>query len=148
MLLRVPLAEPGELNPHAIIKVTVAFDPDAATSGIDHDPRIGITDGSYYNQFIILDSSSVTSSSPCVPNGYSSFENNRITELKVAGQATMTFDPFHRFGSCYTAQDGGYVNTAKFTYQMDITKGLDLVIHRGTYSETYNFYYVLVEILQ
>ena len=148
MLLRVPLTQPGELNPHAIIKVTVAFDPDAATSGTDHDPRIGISDGSYYNQFIILDISSVTTTSPCYPYSYISHENNRITELKVAGQVTMTFDPFHQFGSCYTAQDGGYVNTAKFNSQMDLTKGLDLVIHRHSASETYRFYYVLVEILQ
>ena len=52
-LITVPLADADELDTEVIIRVTVGLDPDLVTT--DNDVRIGISNGSYYNQFYIFD---------------------------------------------------------------------------------------------
>lgn len=63
------------------------------------------------------------------------------------GQFTFTFKPFFQYGSCSTAQNGGYINVGKFNAQIDTTKPLSLVVAQDDNGlNPYTFYYFLIEI--
>ncbi len=140
-LIEVPLAGPGELDSQVTIRLTVGFYPGVVTA--DSDLRVGISDGSSYNEFYIEDTSET---SACRP--YSgTHEANSVSETYVTGEVTMYFQPFHKYGACHTSHDGGYVNVATFTSQLDPTKGLSLVVTRDHEYEKYRIYYFLVEVV-
>ena len=105
-----------------MIKVTVAF---KIRSG-DHDPLIGLTDGTAVNEFLLRDPSDYVITPPChISSG--SYENIRVpTNTPPYSKVTLTFQPYRKYGSCYTAQNGRYVNVGTFSTQLDITKGLSL----------------------
>ena len=140
-LIEIPLLEPGEADAQSSIRLTVAFDPDVVTS--DSDIRVGVSDGTSYNQFYIYDT---TASTACSPYGGSQ-EGNTVHQNYYPGEITLLFHPFHRYGACSTKHDGGYVNIARFNAQLDITKGLSLQLNRDSYNERYKIYYFIVEIL-
>ena len=130
-LIQVPLALAGELDPQVIIRLTVGFDSDLVTT--DNDIRVGIFDGSLYNQFYIFDTQT---SYVCYP--YSgSHEANTASEgtSYYPGEVTMIFQPFHKYRSCYSGHDGGHVNLATFSSTVDPTKGLTLQVNLDSSSE-------------
>ena len=133
----------GEFEPHSSIRITVGLDSDTADTGSDHDPRFGITDGSQYNQFYLLDRGPNVH---CFPDT-GPHEGNRVAEGTAASQATFLFTPFYKYGACSTAHDGGYVNVGTFNHQLDLSKEISLIVRRSDYSERYYFYYFLVEFL-
>jgi len=144
LLLEVPL---GFIEPHATIRVTIGLDDTAPTAPArDHDPTVGISDGTKYNEFWITDVSNYGSFSPCHPPS-GSHDGKRVTERTHApAQATMIFKPIHRYGACYLPLDGGYMNTATFTSQLDLKGGINLTLRRNHSGELYRIYYFLVEI--
>ena len=145
-LLRVPIAAHGELLPQAMIRITVGMNPPNA----DNDPMVGISDGVYINEFILVEtaSSTTTNVNPCelqgggggTIDGRSGPHGNII-----AGTYVMVFDPIHNFGSCST--NNGFSTAAKFNNHVDASKGLSLVVHRDGSPEEYTFHYFLVEFL-
>ncbi len=146
ILFEVPL---GFIDPHATIRVTVGLD-DAAPSApnSDHDPIIGLTDGSSVNEFTIVDVGNFHHYNPCGPLAASSQDDNRVTErTHASGQATLIFRPIHKFGSCYLPIDGGYINTGTFSAQLDSSRALSLRVRRSDSGEQYRFHYFLVEVL-
>ena len=145
LLLKVPLASAGELDPHTSIRITVGYD--APGAGVDHDPKIGITDGVNHNNiFHIVDVSNYPSLPPCFPLD-ATHDNKLVSGVPVPSQVTFLFEPFNKYGACYTAQNGGYVNTGTFNAQLDLSHGVSLIVQRDDPPETYRFYYFLVEIL-
>ena len=142
-LLRVPIAAPGELTPQSLIRITVGMNPPTST---DNDPTVGISDGVNRNQFQLLETTiSSTIVNPCdifngVQNGQSGPTGN-----PVAGGYTLLFDPIHRFGSCMT--NNGFATDGRFNSQIDVSKGLNLVVHRDNANEPYVFHYFLIEFL-
>ena len=143
-LIIVPLAGVGELDPQVVIRLTVGFDPDLVTT--DNDVRVGISDGSNYkNQFIVGDTQT---SYACYPDGGSHEANTASEAISFyPGEVTFLFQPFYKYGSCYTGHNGGHVNVATFSSTLDPTKGLNLLVNRGSSSEQYRFYYFMVEII-
>ncbi len=143
-LLEVPL---GFIDPHATIRVTVGLDDTAPSApAADHDPLIGISDGSTVNGFWVYDVGNYDNLAPCTPLA-ASHDDNRVSERTHApAQATLIFRPLHKYGACYLPLDGGYVNTATFTNQLDTGRGLSLTVHRHDAGEQYRFYYFIVEI--
>ena len=143
-LLRVPIAAPGELTPQSMVRITVGTNPPAA----DNDPKVGITDGVNSNQFkLVEDGRSLTGNQhPCdIVNGSKTGKTGPLGN-PVAGGYTLLFDPSHRFGSCMT--NNGFAANGRFTYRVDASKGLSLVVHRGGHSvEQYVFHYFLIELL-
>ena len=94
-----------------------------------------------------MDTGNLNGLAPCRPiNG--AHEDNRVTERNVPGQVTLMFQPFHKYGACYTAQDGGYVNVGRFNDQLDASKGVSLLVNRNNAAEVYRYYYFFVEIMQ
>ena len=144
-LIIVPLAGVGELDPQTVIRLTVGFDPNIVTA--DNDVRVGITDGTNYNQFHVRD---IATNLVCHPY-QGSHEANTASEGRsfYPGQVTMLLQPFYKYGSCYTGHDGGHLNVATFNSAVDPTKGLYLEVTRDDEAfEEYKFYYFLVEILK
>ena len=141
-ILRVPIAAPGELNPRAMIRITVGMNPPVA----DNDPIVGITDGVNRNQYqLVLDGRSSISVNPCSIRAGT--QNGRTAPHgdPVAGTYVMLYDPIHRFGSCST--NNGFATAGKFTDFVDASKGLSLIVHRHNDYELYTFHYFLVEFL-
>ena len=141
--LTVPLTGSSELTMDSVIRVTVGLKP----KRVDSDPLIGLSDGTTVNEFIIHDATNYASLSPCyIVNGVQ--EDVRIPRSTPPySEVTLTFQPYRRYGTCRTAQNGGYVNAGTFNAQLDITKGLSLVIRRNNAAEVYDFYYFQVEIM-
>ena len=110
-LITVLLIDANEVDADAIIRVTVDLDSDLLTT--DNDIRVGISDGSYSNQFTIMDTSV---NQVCHPNR-GSHESNTASEGRsyYPGQVTMIFQPLYKYSLCYTGHDGGHVNVGKFT---------------------------------
>ena len=144
-LLRVPLAELGEIKPHSSIRITVAIKPHA--SNIDSDPYVGITDGSKTNAFILRDPGNFANYSPCQPFPAEQDDTRIPANSMQASVYVLQFDPFHQYGSCTTANVNGYVNTGTFKNILDLTKKLSLVVNREDAPEGYNFLYFTVEIM-
>ena len=138
-----PIAEPGELPPQTLIRITVGMNPPAT----DNDPRVGITDGVNRNQFEFIESASSSTAivNPCIV--LEGFQNGRSGPAgnPIAGGYTVLFDPTHQYGSCTT--NNGYNTDGKFTNRVDPTKGLSLVVHRDDAGEHYYFHYFLIEFL-
>ena len=142
-LLRVPIAAPGELPLQSLIRITVGTNPPAT----DNDPKVGITDGTNTYQFHLIEDAtrSTNNVNPCdIVNGS---QNGRLAPAgnPVAGGYTLLFDPLHRFGSC--TANNGFTTDGRFNRQVDVSKGLSLVIHRDDANEQYVFHYFLIEFL-
>lgn len=143
-LLRVPLAGQGELDPHSTIRVTVGLKPHSPP--VDSDNEIAITDGTNSNQLFIHDTNNYPNTACYLTDG--THENVRVPSgTPQASQYVLLFEPFHGYGSCSSAQLGGYVNLGHFNKQVDVSKGLSLVVNRNHAAETYNYYYFMVEII-
>ena len=145
-LLEVPL---GFIEPHATIRITVGLDdtPPSAPA-LDHDPNIGISDGSGYNDFAVIDVNNYGNFAPCRPAS-GTHDDNRVTERTHApAKATLIFKPLRKYGACYLPLDGGYMNTGTFTYQLDLSSSISLTLRRADSGEQYRIYYFLVEIFQ
>ena len=142
--LTVPLAGPSELTIDTAIRVTIGLKP----KNVDSDPTIGLTDGNVVNEISLLDKTNYVNYSPCyIRDGIQ--ENTLIPRNTPSySEVTLTFQPYRRYGTCRTAQNGGYVNAGTFNAQLDITKGLNLVARRDDDAgEVYDFYYFHVEII-
>ena len=138
-----PLAGPGEVDPHTSIRITVGLKPPGT---VDKDPQVGLSDGVNGNFFFLVNNND---QSPCYPSP-GTHDENRLTSFTPQTQTSqfvLLFEPFHQYGACFTAQEHGYVNTGTFNHQLDTCKGLDFVVARSDGHETYDFYYFIVEFL-
>ena len=145
-LLEVPL---GQIDPHATIVITVGLDNSHPnTPATDTDPQIGISDGTITNNWWITDSANYATLAPCtISSGSGSHDDTCVSSgTKVPATFKLTFTPFYKYGSCETAQEGGYINTGRFNTQLDITKPLYFRVDRQDATEEYYFHYFLVEI--
>ncbi len=142
-LLRVPIAAPGELNPQAMIRITVGMNPPV----MDNDPIVGITDGVNSNQYkLVEDGASTSSLNPC--SIFKGTQNGRSAPHGdlVAGTYVMLYDPIFQYGTCST--NTGFATAGRFNARVDPSNnGLSLVVNRDQTPERYVFHYFLVEFL-
>ena len=145
-LIEVPI---GEVDPHATIVITVGQNKTHPnTPGVDSDPIVGISDGIRENLFVLRDVANYNQLSSCHPL-YGSHDDIRVSPDNEAPPIfKLTFTPFNKFGFCETAQEGGYINTATFNSQIDVTKPLFLSVRRADAYEMYYFHYFKVEIYE
>ena len=136
-LIRVPLAGPGELDPHSVIRITVALKPRTTE---ESDPHIGLTDGVAENRMVIGDTGGLcflysgSSNAARVPFGTTQHY-----------EYTLLFEPFQNYGAC--SHIGGHITPGYFTERLDISKGLEFIVKRENTDEDYDFYYFLIEIV-
>ena len=142
-LMEVPLVGPGQLKSLSV-RITVTLKPVA--SGVDSDPRVGLTDGDKQQLFTFADRSNYPTYTPCLASGN---QDNILVPASTPPPAeySLLFNPFLGYGSCSTAQVGGYVNTATFAQTLDTRRGLTLIVLSADIGEHYNFTSILVELL-
>ena len=145
-LLEIPL---GFIEPHATIRITVGLDDTRPSApAVDHDLGIGISDGTNINDFKVRDVGNYEGYAPCEAVSATS-DDKRVTERTHApAQAMVIFKPLRKYGACYLPLDGGYMNTGTFSAQLDLSRGISLILRREDGSEQYRVYYILVEIFQ
>ena len=145
-LLEVPLVGVRDLDVDATIRITIGLQPPNPATN-DRDPRVGLSDGVNVNYYQLVDQANYHNFPPCNPIS-ATHDGTRVpNNSPVPYQYTLTFKPYNRYSTCYTAQNGGYVNTATFNRQLIVTKPLSLVVYRSDAAEHYMFKYFLVEIL-
>ena len=132
-LIIVPL---GVLDPHAVIRVTVAMRPDST----NRDPHFGLTDGVNENRFRVSDSNG-----QCQMQAGSYITANPPYDSEQHYEYVFVFEPFHKYGAC--SYLGGHINPGYFNYRIDPNKGLSFVVKRENTNEDYEFYYFLIEVL-
>ena len=139
-----------------VVKLTVAMDTVLADSS-DHDPTLGISDGTSFIGFIAVDKDNYGSSSPCYNiegDATNTNLNNRVygsTGTKVNSRAysseiIIQIKPNDRWGSCHTEHDEGHVNIVNYQRKLDISKGLYLQMYRADTNEKYYIEYIVVDI--
>ena len=144
-LLEIPI---GHIDPHDTIIITVGLNKSHPNTPADFDPKIGISDGSNTNEFIINDIGNHAFSPPCyVVSGV--YDDTRVSATaQTPSTFKLTFTPFFKYGACETAQDGGYINTGRFNTQIDVSKPLYLTVFRSDAAENMYFHYFNVQIFQ
>ena len=145
--LQVPIVPAGRFSTNAsvTVKITAALDGSMLNQR-DRDPQISITDGRVMNEYIILDINNYPTA-PCRARSASGSQKTLQTG-PVPDQFTFLFKPAERFGSCSTAQNGGFVNVATFNSQLDLSLGISLRLRMNEPNEDIRYYYFLAEITQ
>ena len=124
------------------VTVTAAFDVKLATN--DHDPYIGISDGTYFNGFYIADparTGSVGGESGKILKNF--IFGGNISSSQYPSEIKLQFKPTENWGSAYDNQNtlvGNYQNT------LDLTKGLYLELYQDDAHEKFHIRYIVVDV--
>ena len=127
-----------------------------ADSG-DHDLIFGISDGTSFVGFMVVDKDNYVNHAPCfniegdITGTTLSNRVNDITGAKVnsrhySSEIRVQMKPNDRWGSCHTEHDEGVVNIANYQHQLDITKGLYLQMYRADAPEKYHIKYIVANV--
>ena len=159
-LLKVPMIPAGVLQYSASVtaKIVVAHDASIGTSE-DSDVSYGVSDGTSVVGITWRDRADYSGSSPCFgfqgtsgahlsTNGWINNSSPRVKDSFYPGRIVITLKPNERWGSCYTAHDGGFVKTTTFTKRLMLNKGLTLEVYKDSGSERSGIKYIEVTILQ
>ena len=122
------------------------------SSGVDHDPAIGISDG---RSFIGFEAREVVAS-PCdhfegdsdtdtLQNIYH-INGPVVTSQRYSSEIKIQIRPAEQWGSCHTEHDEGYTNIANYQRLLDPSKGLHLEIYRQDTSEQFRIKYMKVNV--
>ena len=151
--LQIPLVAPNILTStdSVTVTVTVAVDVSYASSN-DHDPTIGISDGTSFIGFIAHDRTefpcdtlegvinSNTIQNPMHPHGPSVTSRNYPSEIKIQ------LRPAEQWGSCHTEHDGGYTNAGNYQRLLNPSEGLYFEVYHKDAHEKYRIKYIVVDV--
>ena len=159
-LLKVPMIPAGVLQYSAplTIKIVVSHDVSIGTTH-DSDISYGVSDGTSVFGITTRNKADYSISPPC--HGFEGTSGTRLSggvwistsspkpsDSLYPGQFVITLKLDERWGSCYTAHDGGFVNTAGFTKRLMLNKGLTLEVYKANSGEKVGIKYIEVTILQ
>ena len=151
--LQIPLVAPNILTSTDSVTVTVTVAVDVSYASInDHDPTIGISDGTSFIGVHARD----THVKPCyIRDGVSttttltqihSIDGSTVTSRRYSSEIKIQLRPAEQWGSCHTEHDGGYTNVGNYRRLLDPSKGLQLEIYRGNAEERYRIKYIMVDV--
>ena len=158
-LLKVPMIPAGVLglSTPLTVEITVANDVSIGKT-IDSDVRYGVSDGGKFVGFQVPDKANYPSSSPCY--GVEGSSGTTLTGIRLIsysspkpsdsfypGQFVFTLKLDERWGSCYTAHDGGFVKTAGYSSQLILNKGLTLEVYKEDPGDRVGIKYIKVTII-
>ena len=136
----------GKLRPDTTIKVTVALKPGPAN--VDSDPIIELNDGTKFNRFSLLDPTLWRHYSPCLARRASQDNTLVPAGTKQGSIYQMIFGPDKGYGACTAGYENGYINSARFTDKLDLSKEISVVMRKDDDPpEEYNFHYFIIEVL-
>ena len=158
-LLKVPMIPAGVIRDSTplTVDITVAHDVGIG-QGADSDINYGVSDGTRFIGFATYDKGNYGSISPCYGmegksgSTLSSTRYGSVTpkpsDSYYPGQFVFTLKPDERWGSCYTAHDGGFVRTAGYNNRLAFSKGLTLEVYKSDAVEKVGIRYIKVSIKQ
>ncbi|XP_058940284.2 uncharacterized protein [Pocillopora verrucosa] len=158
-LLKIPMIPAGTLRDSMplTIEITVAHDVSIG-QGTDSDITYGVSDGTRIIGFTTWDKLNFNDRSPCVGvegDSGSTFKGIRFESLTpkasdsfYPGQYDITLKLDQRWGSCYTAHDGGFVRTAGFNNRLMFSKGLTLEVYKSDKDEKVGIRFIKVTIIE
>ena len=157
--LKVPMIPAGLIRDSTplTVDITVAHDISIG-KGSDSDIRYGVSDGTTFIGFQTCDKGNYGTNSPCY--GFEGKSGSTLSYLRhesvtpkpsdsfYPGQFVFTLKLDERWGSCYTAHDGGFVRTAGYNNRLTFSKGLTLEAYKGHAGERVGIRYIKVAIKQ
>ena len=159
-LLKVPMIPAGVLQYSAplTVKIVVSHDVSIGTTE-DSDVSYGVSDGTSVIGITTRNTNTYDSDAPChgfestsgttlSEDGWISATSSKVSETFYPGQFVITLKLDERWGSCYTAHDGGFVKTTTFTKRLILNRGLTLEVYKHDASEKAGIKYIEVTILQ
>ena len=161
LLLRVPLVEAGILEDETplTVEIAVANDVSIGQSG-DSDPRYGVSDGVSFIGIQTVDQGNYRGGHffyPC--HGVQGTSGETLADKEVfdktsptqvaevyPDQFVFTFKLDKSWGSCFTAQGGGFIKTVNYTRQLLPSQGLSLEVYKIHKSEKVGIKYMEVTV--
>ncbi|XP_078380957.1 uncharacterized protein LOC144663765 isoform X2 [Oculina patagonica] len=159
-LLKVPMIPAGILqySAHLTVKIVVSHDVSIGTSH-DSDISYGLSDGVSFVGFNTDDKANYGGFAPCY--GYQGTSGKTLSGVTTIGhssprpsdsfypgQFVFTLKLDERWGSCYTAHDGGFVKTAVYNNRLMLNKGLTLEVYKQGNNEKVGIKYIEVTLVQ
>ena len=161
-LLKVPLIAADVLKDCVplTVEITVANDVNIGGKSYDSDIRYGLTDGTTFIGFEAPDRKSYAKTAPCY--GIEGTSGKFLKEINYKttkfpkvnrysyypGRFEFTFKLDQRWGSCYTAQDQGFVKTAGYINRLKVSKGLTLEVYKKAKNERVGIKFIKMAITQ
>ena len=159
-LLKVPMISAGVLKVSTplAVEITVANDVSIGNTA-DSDMRYGVSDGTRFIGFEVLDKGNFGKYAPWYGveglSGatlssiqFNSAVTPRPSDSFYPGQFVFTFKLDERWGSCYIAHDGGFVRTAVYNNRLMLNKGLNLEVYKSNKEEKVGIRFIKVSIIQ
>ena len=160
VILKVPIMPPDILEDSSLatLKIVASLDEDIGNNN-DSDPRFGVSDGVSFVGFETVDKATYARGlAPCYGiegtsgntlggiQGTSS-ASQRPKDTFYDGQFVITLKLNERWGSCYTAHDGGFVKTADYNKRMLLSKGLTLEVYSDHETERVGIKFIEVTVI-
>jgi len=158
-LLKIPMIPAGVLKVSAplTVEITVAHDVSIGGHPLDSDIRYGVSDGSKFVGIETCDKGNYGTNAPCYGmegmSGatVSSVQHSSVTpkpsDSFYPGQYVLTLKLDERWGSCYTAHDGGFVRTTGYKNRLMLSKGLTLEVYKSNKGEKVGIRFIKVSII-
>ena len=140
------------------VEITVAQDISIGNTA-DSDFRYGVSDGTRFVGFETVDKGNLVNHAPCY--GIEGMSGVTLTSTRrdpvgtpkpsdsfYPGQHAFTLKLDERFGSCYTAHDGGFVRTTSYNNRLMLNKGLTLEVYKEDKTDRGGIRFIKVGIIQ
>ena len=159
VLLKVPMIPAGAVRSSTplTLEITVANDVSIGQR-VDSDIRYGVSDGTRFIGFQTQDKRQYYTQAPCF--GVDGVPGSTLTSVQYIstapkpgislypGQFVFTLKLDERWGSCYTAHDGGFVRTAGYNNRLMLSKGLTFEVYKEDAKDRVGIKYIKVVIVQ
>ena len=158
-LLKVLMIPVGVLK-HAApltVKIVVSHDVSIGTTH-DSDPAYGVSDGINFVGFVMDDKSNYVNTAPCYR--YEGISGTTLTGIQYSGKLPKPSDSLYpgrflvtlkldeRWGSCYTAHDGGFTKTAVYNNRLMASKGITLEVYKHSRGEKIGIKFIEVTVIE
>ena len=158
-LFQVPMIPAGVLTDSIPMTIEITIGEDLSIGNVaDSDIRYGVSDGTNFIGFEVPDKLNYNRKAPCYGvegkpgTTLSSIQTNSVTpkpsDSFYPGQFVFTLKLDERWGSCYTAHDGGFVRTANYNNRLMPSKGLTLEAYKEDLGERVGIKYIKVAMVQ
>ena len=158
-LLKVPMIPAGLIRDSfpLTVDITVAHNVNIGQVA-DSDIRYGVSDGIRFIGFETCDKGNYGHNSPCY--GLEGVSGSTLTSRRYESATPRPSDSFYpgqfvftlkldeRWGSCYTAHDGGFLRTAGYNNRLMLSKGLTLEVFKDDAGEKVGIRFIKVAIKQ
>ncbi|XP_068704956.1 uncharacterized protein [Montipora foliosa] len=160
-LLKVPLIPSGVIKVSTPLTVEIVGANDVGIGeSVDSDVSYGVSDGDKFVGFETVDKHNYKSYAPCYGvEGVSGATTSALRSESVTPKSIYSFYSGRfvstadlklneRWGSCYTAHDGGLMRTAGYNNRLILSKGLTLEVYREDKWERVGIKSIMVTIMQ